>query len=309
MALMATSINSVLWGGIFNPIISITPYNKMQGLLKTFDPDYLVDLTHGSLPKSLDEIYNKRIITATDLVVNNHYNQRQLNIGLRMEIIHDYIRQSEGRLNRHFRFILQKDAPDEWKAYISFSLGDFRSLPNIDINYYEEYNNTARAVELVFNPKNIIKDYESWMSPIDATAYDIRKIGGRGACSFFIAYIGDHTNLQDLLEFWNIRATGRDVWFFPINHFENHIHMLKRIVRTGRYYFRADRLQFLDLQKSPSISDEQYYPVQEWITTNEKVPIRISKSSPRFGESIDYCVDDINAVRLEVRQSEENTLS
>ena len=48
-ALQAASLNAVLWGGIYNPIVPLLPREQRDGLLKAFDADLHVNLTGGDL--------------------------------------------------------------------------------------------------------------------------------------------------------------------------------------------------------------------------------------------------------------------
>jgi len=51
--LQAASLNAALWGGIYNPIVPLTPGENREGLLKAFDPDRLVNLADADLPADL----------------------------------------------------------------------------------------------------------------------------------------------------------------------------------------------------------------------------------------------------------------
>ena len=63
-SLQAASVNAALWGGIYNPIIPLTPADRRDGLLKAFDPDRLVNLTGASLPSDLVGRFKSRIMTS-----------------------------------------------------------------------------------------------------------------------------------------------------------------------------------------------------------------------------------------------------
>jgi hypothetical protein len=63
----AVSLNTVIWDGIFNPIVEITPENKCLGILKEFDPDKLVDLTERSLSAKLSALFADRIIDSNQI--------------------------------------------------------------------------------------------------------------------------------------------------------------------------------------------------------------------------------------------------
>jgi len=81
-ALRAVSLNTALWGGIYNPIVSLEPAESADGLLKAFDPDVLVNLTTAELPVDILNRYRDRILPATELVqVDGRTNRRRLGFG------------------------------------------------------------------------------------------------------------------------------------------------------------------------------------------------------------------------------------
>ena len=78
-ALQAASLNTALWGGIYNPIVPLTPVESRNGLLKAFDPDLLVNLTGADLTGELAARYERRIVSPTDLVrTDDRTNRREL---------------------------------------------------------------------------------------------------------------------------------------------------------------------------------------------------------------------------------------
>lgn len=83
-ALHAVSLNTVIWGGIYNPIVPIDPLDQCLEILRAFDPDILVNLTKGDLPKVFSDSYSKRILTAAELynAPNPDLQQRIVRMGL-----------------------------------------------------------------------------------------------------------------------------------------------------------------------------------------------------------------------------------
>jgi hypothetical protein len=52
--LQAISLNTAIWGGMYNPIVGLLPDDQREGLLKSFDPDYLVHIS-GQIDPALQE--------------------------------------------------------------------------------------------------------------------------------------------------------------------------------------------------------------------------------------------------------------
>jgi len=309
-ALKAVSINSVLWGGIYNPIVPTSPDECRVGLLTTFDPDYLVDLTNSALPDPLPNDFKDRIAAEGELVCEreDRPGARRLNLGFGIGPVLWHIHENELRGGtKPSPAALATDVPPAWVPYASFVFGDLSGLHDMGVDVRAAYKELALATEVAFDPDKEGVDYGKWVFPINATTYGIRAYGGFGNSSSHIAYLGDPCNLGDLIEFWNIRAAGRDVWFLPVTHYQKQRPMLERIVKAGHYHImNVDN--HADLQKAPSVPDDQFKSVCEWVKTLGIGPLAFRDWSPRFGVSIPRYLGDIHAARLEAARAEETTL-
>ncbi len=64
-------------------------------------------------------------------------------------------------------------------------------------------------------PANVVDS----ISPIEVTQYAVNVYGGQANFSSHILYVGNPESWDDLVGFWNIRATGRRVVFLPLEHY------------------------------------------------------------------------------------------
>jgi hypothetical protein len=55
----AAALNTVLWGGMYNPIVSGT--GDLEAYIREFDPDYLVNLTDADLPQAITTSFQFRV--------------------------------------------------------------------------------------------------------------------------------------------------------------------------------------------------------------------------------------------------------
>jgi hypothetical protein len=81
----AVSLNTILWGGLFNAIVA-TPAEDRDGLLREFDPDYLVDLTGEPLPREITTAFEHRIVGPDDILRDEDptgQHSRRLKTGIR----------------------------------------------------------------------------------------------------------------------------------------------------------------------------------------------------------------------------------
>jgi hypothetical protein len=79
------SLNTALWGGVYNPIVPLTPVERRNGLLKAFDADFLVNLTGANLTGDFVARHERRVVSPTDLVwTDSRSTRRGLGLGFNM---------------------------------------------------------------------------------------------------------------------------------------------------------------------------------------------------------------------------------
>lgn len=305
--LKAVSLNTVLWGGLFNPIVPVTPDEECAGLLKEFDPDYLVDLTSEPLPATIATEFEHRIVSADDIVQADEPTgppRRRLKLGFGMRSVLRFIRENDLRDAKESRAALAVGVPEEWKHYAGAAFGTFSDLPDLGTNVTAYYREILLAKEVPFDPAADV-DYDAWVFPIQSTGYGIRHLGGFASWSSHIVYIGDYTSVAALAEFWNIRATGREIWFVPFPRHENHRRMIDRVMKAGSYPINPQVQNRAYIQKGRGISEADFLTVTNWIGSLNIAPLVICSSSPRFGMESEQYVGDIRACDLEARDGEE----
>lgn len=306
-ALTAAAVNTVLWGGLYNPIIPATPAENASLLIRAFDPDYLINLSATNMPDDMIQDFDERIISREGLVRGKEERGRRITIGFSIGPVLWTIKQQElGRgANSSHAAILRK-IPGEWLLYAAYSFGDFTHLPDIGVDMANVYVEMVSATEIDFTLD--AHDYGACVFPIDATTYSIRSFGGSGSFSSHIVYVGDHRNLEDLIEFWNIRSTGRRVLFVPVGNYAAHRAAVERAIKAGHYKINVGYENATDVVKSASVTKEGFDAVIQWARDLNVSPFRVSPHGPRFGLNIDWYVGDINVSRLEASESEETTL-
>jgi hypothetical protein len=193
--------------------------------------------------------------------------------------------------------------PEGWEAYAAFVFGSFAALPDLGTDAGAAFRALALAKDVPFEPDSD-RDYGDSLFPIGVTAYGLRRYGGAANVSSHVIYVGNHLSVVDLLEFWNIRATGREVWFVPVRHYRAHRTMVVALGGAGGYPINRQVRNRTDIQKAPSISDDQFREVTEWI--RECGVVASTRSwRPRFGLEQEHYVGDIHVDELEGRSGEE----
>ncbi len=309
--MQATSLNTVIWGGRYNPIVPLDAAKSYEGLLKEFDPDLLVDLSDGTMPSYLSSEYANRTVATGDLVASDYRTgKRRIVLGFNILPILAHIHSQDIRfspVDSSRAVIVDSSGYPEWRPFVSVVFGDFTRLPESDVAFADNYSRSLRARQLPFDPAGKPEDSADAIPPLALTGYGIRTLGGHANFSSHILYVGDHRAFNDLTGFWNIRATGRHVWFVPAEHFARHERVVKEFAERGRYPINQQVQNSADIQKSPTIDEKVFGEVSNWIAG---VAGNLSRRSwqPRFGLDIDMYVGDIHAAELEAQSAEEIAL-
>ncbi|MCL5036545.1 MAG: hypothetical protein M1269_05430 [Chloroflexi bacterium] len=216
----AIEINTLLWGGMYNPIIptfkrvpkvwksnSFENYKSteiLSGYIDAFDPDYVVPM--GKLSSLPFDVGNRKIISSSDIL--DPFDKNGVpgyGIGL-FEIVHYFI-------EREFKFIRRNPLvfkfPEFGILFRLFMASIFGSLPEkINEIFWRSLKNIPEAEKLSCS----IKNYAEFLKPGNLF---LRRINShyiqkkqphrfRGHSIFFL----DATKPLDIIDYWNLRAIG-----------------------------------------------------------------------------------------------------
>jgi hypothetical protein len=310
-ALASVSLNTVIWGGIYNPIISVTPAERCAGILKDFDVDELVDLTAGELSPELRKRFEHRIVSADSLVrMDDRRKKRYLRLGFAILPILEQIYEKEVRfLPEPTRAaIISSRAADGWSEHLGFSYGAFSWLPETDIDFKANFRKALKARDTTFDPGDPTSKLGDPLSPVQFTAYGLRSLRDTASVSSHVIYIGDHRNLADLLDFWNMRATGRTIVFVPVAYHTAYEELVRRVARSGHYPINPRVENMADLQKGPTLKEEAFTKVCDWISGLDIGRLARRLWQPRFDNEDEMYVGDIHASEVEAQSGEEVSL-
>jgi hypothetical protein len=308
----AVSLNTVIWGGIFNPIVEITPEERCLGILKEFDPDKLIDLTDGSLSAKLSVLFADRIIDGNHVTVADRHGDGVPQLGFGFNVI-----PLLGEIyNKETRFIRDKiiaslySCPSlgDWDSFFGFQFGSFTNLPKLGIDFKKHFIRALNALECGYDPKTLDQISEAPITPIKLTAYGLSLYGGQASFSSHIIYIGDHRDLADLIEFWNIRATGRACVFVPTAHFRIFADLIRDVAISGKYSINEQVENRADLQKGVHVEETIFNEICDWISSLNLDSLPRRTWGPRFGMSADWYVGDIHVSDIEANRGEEISL-
>lgn len=225
----AIKISSTLWGGDYFPLVPLyrrtpptwkekslkTPpaKNIILGYIEAFDPDIFVQFSK-EVPKFINDIGIK--IVKPDEIWSVLDNERNLSpkygLGI-FELLNDIF---EKNFKFKMKYPIEIVFPKIPKQYSLFWASWFGELPSeiisqLEINYYEPLE--IKTLDLKLD------DIKHLMSgrviyPRRITHHEIKSIGGgfmRDNCVYYL----DATKVEDIIDFWNLRAIGRTVLPIP----------------------------------------------------------------------------------------------
>ncbi|MDB5992823.1 MAG: hypothetical protein JWQ10_4226 [Herbaspirillum sp.] len=226
----AIQLASSLWGGMFFPIIPI--YRRMpaswresaikaplakdvvQGYLDAFDPDVLVQFS-AELPAYIKES-QLQIIKPKDIWEGRSRN-REIDPTLGIGVLDILSAVFEECFKYKARYPLKAIIPEIPKQFGLFWASVFGEYPShiseaIDLHFAEPLEIERPKV----TPEAFLDlTGEMVLFPRRATMWDLepheRHRFGHGACIYFM----DAGEIEDIVDYWNLRATGRNVQPLP----------------------------------------------------------------------------------------------
>lgn len=225
----AIQLASSLWGGMFFPIIPL--YKRMpaswrerpfkaplakdvvQGYLDAFDPDILVQFS-ADLPAYIAES-QLTVVKPEDIwgTVGSREIDPALGIGV-LDILNDVFRECFKYKARYPVKVIIPAIPKQLGLFWASVFGEYPShiLEAIDTHFAEplEIERTEGVPEAFLDLTG-----ETVLFPRRITSWSLEPYGslrfGRDECIYFM----DASRVEDIVDYWNLRATGRKVLPLP----------------------------------------------------------------------------------------------
>ena len=220
-------INTILWGGKFNPIIPFfkkvpkwwsdhyKSYNAKQILnnyLDFFEPDFIVEAEKG-LANDMN-FDNKRILLLDNLLHDGQYGENKYGLNVNDLYTHLYEKKYQFE-RRHKLSIVNVKAKEKYlKNFISCIFGSFPE--DADFSYLK-----SNYMD-IFEPKNIELDAKSLLELYSSQHFSPLEIGHSKIDIDFSKktpdprlFILDIKETRDLIDFWNLRIIYREIIAIP----------------------------------------------------------------------------------------------
>ena len=252
----AIQINSSLWGGLYNPIIllhkrapsawrlhkneKISMGDRTLGYLRAFDPDFIVG-DSSVLPQYVKD-FGRPVIEPDEIWADFVKDQRDSlpNYGVGIfELLNDIYRELF-EIRRRFPFkVVLPNLPGEHGAFWGAALGKLHPLIQqaIETAYaetldIEKPDASAAAYATIVKPDSLF--------PRRITSHKLQneRRGYRHDAAYGI-YI-DATRVDDVVEYWNLRALGRSVIPIP-KQFVSNPEFLDYVRKFIKSHYRVSR--------------------------------------------------------------------
>lgn len=310
-------INSYLWGGAYNAIIPIykkipSSYKKdffsqnsleiIEGYIKSYDPDFIVNLSSFDVKKLKNRDRGKdwTVVTKTDIL--GKYGSTAIpSIGIGLDEILNHLEEKE------FKYVRKNPVPiydiQMPKRYRQFYASVFGAIePTVWEKITKRFSKNLGMKPFRINKDNYLDALkaENWFIR-RLTDYSLKRSSGDGFTSGYVMYM-DANSWHDIVDYINLRATGVSVLPIAkqvvtadnIEYIKKYIKGSTRISRhnkdieytpnilKGRSITEEEFTSFVDeISKSYPLKDRPQLTVQQWYPRLWDIEDRNRHSSPQ----------------------------
>ncbi len=243
---LAATYGTALWGGIYNPIIPISASDrKLTSRAHELVEQYQVDVLY---PVTNNKAIQKFIANYPELEWENYKGQlvrprgkkEELNVFDVLNIMQrDYDTFASMKPGESSFALTTWGKDDPERLAYTLSYGQYPKLKGNEDRYEYAYKKVYKPKELYLEtdtekPENL---FEVWHRT-DLTDVDLTKSNEELGGMRFGIFVGSQSSFRDLINFWNIRATNRNVRFIAIENIKSYTAPLKSIEKhfTGYPY-------------------------------------------------------------------------
>jgi hypothetical protein len=234
----AARISHALWGGRFNPIVLVDREAEAKSLVKAFRADVIYPLGDSpevkqfaeKFPHLISPFFHKEIFSGkgkedTRVHVLDIYNALL------------YIREQPQWQKVKERGIRQYTwhEDDALADIFLMSLGAYPAVEEVSIDYGQMLQNTGASTVYAIAPGDALgADLLDHPSVSFLSRYGLERHHGiQQRWDYPGFFLGDASNLDDLVAFWNLRAADITLWFVDKaqqSRYETFIHVWRKVV-------------------------------------------------------------------------------
>ena len=226
----AVRLSSTLWGGVYFPIIQLhtrlpttwrekpvrppSASSVILGYIEAFDPDFLVQISTKSIPQYISKL-GLRIIKPEDVwrEMDEESNlSPRFGIGL-FEILNEMFQENFKFKAKYPIKIVFPKLPKQFSLFWAGVFGDIPSHLNRPLR--EHYYKPLEIDTPEFKIEDIDKlRARNVLFPHRITCHGINTLSRSGYRGNAYVFFMDATKVEDVVDYWNLRALGKAV--FPV---------------------------------------------------------------------------------------------
>jgi hypothetical protein len=302
--LRAIQINTLLWGGRFNPLVPAyhrTPQSWaekpfrvpsakaiLDGYLRAFDPDFVVDMTgRGISPEGYEteQYREKRILQPNDLL-NIADPDNPIHYGADVLELYDHLYSKEFRFQRRHapRVVLPETSDSTMELFVSACFGSFPTQEELGA-FRRDYLEAFEAEVVPIDPTKFEEVIPSSVAtPLRiGSAFLQHGPRGLGSDSATLYYL-DASNGLDILDYWNLRAAGWSVLPVPKQWSPQLLQLATNFVKRNYvpYHHNPNMLHDTTLQKARSLADDEAMQFAKSLDLENRLALSVRTWYPRI---------------------------
>jgi len=246
----AVRLSYALWGGRFNPILIIDNETDTKRLIDLFRLDCIWPIGESSevqdFPKKFPYLINPFHFNDTLFVGGAHERKHALALDVinALEHIRDKPELKALKEKGIRTYSWQEDDPLANSFLMQF--GGYPSVEYSGIDYRKIVTLATDSTEHLFPSGSIIpSDILDHLSIAFLSRYRLeRHYSIQSYWNYPGFFIGDCSNLEDLVCFWNLRAADISLWFVDPNHLDRYKEILPAWEKTLRDFVSTRRHEF-----------------------------------------------------------------
>lgn len=224
----AAKINTLLWGGIHNPIIPVaSDTSHAEHLISVAPIDVLYPIKNTS---NIEQVLKKFPFLKAPRYFMHELFQEDWRTKKNELAYLDAFNIIEKNYQKYFKgrqgsgksncAMIDWEKDDSLSNLFPILFGQYSSDFNLKDDFRSAFIKGLRSHELkIQKDKSLSKEFANKITPIILTGQHLKNYG-RNYFRGDGVYLGDHTDFKDLLAFWNLRVVDLSIIFLPIQQVE-----------------------------------------------------------------------------------------
>lgn len=213
---IAARYSSCLWGGKFNPIIPAFEPDLADDLIKNFGVDVLHPLDESEETKRIIKQYENTFIQG--LFKDEIFNVKEMFCHY-ADIHHPASRFLKEKIDAIALACIEWDDDDPLDHLFTLTFGRHPKVDETGTDYSSIYKGLSPEKKVISAKEAIPESIRNYISPINFSSMFLTRYGVSNSWLSPGALIGDSSNQDDLIKFWNFRAAGVPLLFYdPAHH-------------------------------------------------------------------------------------------